>query len=124
MKSTRQQSASLEDYISDQIYADVDGLPIDPTGLPVSLAFVPQDADRTAQVTWAELIALPDAESGTAAWETDSTVTPNRYFIRILASGVGVGGVVELPKDTYDVFAQFIDSPEEPVKRVGRHTVT
>lgn len=112
----REPAQSKAYYRTGPVVALEDGSRVDPTSDAVKFAFIPEATNITSANTWAQLIAISGVKSGTGEWETDSTVTPARYYARILWSGTGGGGTVELAKATYLVRCQITDSPEAPVK--------
>lgn len=56
----------------------------------------------------------------TAQWETDETVTPPVHTVTCLVGGTGTGAVVELPRGSYTAWLRVTESPEVPVREVGR----
>jgi hypothetical protein len=100
-------SASLE-YVYSRVSAKASGAAVNPTGDTVAMAFKQGDAEPTA----------PDFK--TASWETDSTTTPPTYYARCL---VGPGGAATLADGTWTAWIKVTDSPEIPVRRIGKLTV-
>lgn len=70
-----------------------------------------------------------EPESGdwkTAAWYTDSTRSPHRYYAYTLVSGTGNGGTIAKDAGTYDVWLKISDLGSEILveKAAARHTIT
>lgn len=99
-------SSLSTEYVKVPVAATVNGAVIDPTGDPVSMAFM----------------ALGLAPSGgdwkTGSWETIGTTRYARCLVG------PAGGVITLVKDTtYALWLKVTDSPEAPVRRVGQVVV-
>lgn len=95
-------------YVQVPVSAKEAGLPIDPTGDAVTMAFT-----RGA-----------DPESGdwkTASWDTDPTTTPDTYLAQCL---VGPSGAVTLGRGLWDVWVKVIDSPEVVIVPAGQLEVS
>jgi hypothetical protein len=88
------------------------GEPIDPSALPVQLAFPATDA---SPATWVTGSWEPDGPSSFAM--TSAGVRIPLYSARTLV-GPGPGGH-PLPAGSYDVWVQITSSPEIPVRKVG-----
>ncbi|HXF71143.1 MAG TPA: hypothetical protein VNO79_00850, partial [Actinomycetota bacterium] len=52
-----------------------------------------------------------------ASWETDTSVTPNRYYARVLVGGQGTGATIELAPGVYTAWVRITGNPEKPVLR-------
>jgi hypothetical protein len=99
------QSASKE-YVKVPVSAKESGSAVNPTGDTVNMA-VTTAADGDAVTSWA-----------TASWETDSTVSPAKYYARVL---IGPGSNIgQLAIGIYNVFVKITDSPEVPIKYAGQ----
>lgn len=92
-------TASL-DYVKVPITATEAGVAVDPTALPVTMAFL---STATAPVS---------GDFKTASWETVTSTDPDTYWARCL---VGPGGAVTLTAGLYRVYAKVASSPETPV---------
>ena len=101
-------SLDLE-YVRVRVYAETNGVAVDPTADTVEMAFIAGDANPTS----------PDWKA--ASWETDSTTVPATYYARCL---VGTGGTVALAAGLYQVWTRITDSPEVPVKKSGQLQIT
>lgn len=94
-------SVLSKEFVKSRIKAYEDGVPVNPTGDTVEMAFEPYDADPVA-LDWKS-----------AEWETAGDV----YFARCL---VGPGGTVTLTVGLYDVYVRINGSTEIPVLLAGR----
>lgn len=103
-------ASPTKEYIRVAVSATEAGADVDVSALPVSFAFTAIGAE-------------PASWTG-GAWETDATTDPDTYYARILVSGTGGGGGVELADGRYDVWVKVTDNPEVPARRVGRLIVT
>jgi hypothetical protein len=101
-------SLSLE-HVRVRVSAVVNGAPINPTADVVAMAFKQADAEPSG------------GDWKTASWETDATSTPSTYYARCL---VGPSGTVTLADGEWDVWIKVTDSPEVPVRKIGKVTVT
>lgn len=101
-------SLSLE-HVRVRVAATSSGAVVNPTSDTVAMAFKQADAEPSG------------GDWKTASWETDSTQTPAVYYARCL---VGPSGTVTLADGSWDVWIKVTDSPEIPVRRVGRVIVT
>lgn len=99
-------STASTEYVRVNVSALIGGTIHDPTGDPVSMAFIPSSADPTD----------PDWHPGT--WETAGNV-----YKALCLVGPANGGVV-LPDGQYAVWVKVTDSPEVPVLRAGILTMT
>lgn len=101
------QSSLSKEYVRVPVVAYENGELVDPTTDPVFMAFMADPPkEEPANGDWK-----------TAAWEYDGIT----YFARCL---VGPGGTVELEDGTYHVWVKLTDSPEVPVRRVGRLVIS
>lgn len=105
-------SSLTREYVRVSVAARENGVAVNPTGDTVQLAFV-----------------TPGTEPGSsdwraAVWEVDATTSPATYYARCLVSGTGGGGTAELAEGTYAVWLKLTDTPEIPVREVGRLTIT
>lgn len=92
---------SLE-YVKVPVNVKKNGVYVDPTASPVSMAFLTTKA------------ALPDVgDWEQASWENG---LGHKYYIRCL---VGPTGDVALAAGTYWVWIKVEDSPETPIRQVG-----
>jgi hypothetical protein len=101
---TLTQLAVSTEPIQLQVTATSDGLPYDPSGDPVAIAFVPVTSPPSS----------PDPTSmewNTAYWETDSGPA---YWASVLVGPLNGG--VSLAVGTYLVVVKVTDSPAVPVK--------
>lgn len=81
----------------------VNGVPVDPTGDAVALAFMRSGSPASGD--WK-----------TGSWQTDTSTTPSTYWARCW---VGPGGTVQLAAGNYTVHVKITDSPEIPVIKSG-----
>jgi len=88
---------SSKEYVKVPLSGEEGGVPIDPTGLTVEMAFPENGSDPT---TWF-----------TAVVETVTTTTPDTYRVKCL---VGPGGTATLPVGRYRPFVRLTDNPEIP----------
>lgn len=95
-------STSSVEFVRVRVSAIVAGVPVDPTGDPVDMAFI--DGDTAP--------AAPDWHE--ASWETDATTDPPTYYARCL-----VGDAVALAAETWTVWVRITDATETPVRRAG-----
>ncbi|MCC6419178.1 MAG: hypothetical protein IT429_13165 [Gemmataceae bacterium] len=93
---------------------DADGNPIDPTGLPVAFAAV--DAAAVPAGTWAGIVAQA---AGSAAGSWQGPDTAGYDTARVLVSGVGGGGDIELATGDWRMLCQITSTPERPVEDTG-----
>lgn len=61
--------------------------------------------------------AFPNQYEAPTAWTEGEWVPGTTYDARLLVSGVGKGGDVELPAGAYDCWIRVTDNPEIPVRR-------
>jgi hypothetical protein len=95
---------SLE-YVRASVAATEEGVAVDPTGDPLSFAFIPQGDLPTALTTFTA-----------GSWEVDDSDVSNPvYYARIL---VGPGGTVTLAMGEHDIYLKVVDNPEVPVRWV------
>lgn len=91
-------------YVQQQVIAQLDGSPFDPTSLPVEVAFVPQPN-----------YGSPPDPSGdqwnTATWESDAS--PVTYWASVLVGPLNGG--VSLTAGAYQIYVRITSSPEVPV---------
>lgn len=99
-----QLSVLSREYVRVRISATEAGAVVDPTEDPVYMAFLPTG--------W----PVEDGDFVEASWE----VSGSTYYARCL---VGPSGTVTLLAGSYSVWAKVTDSPEAPVRRVGRLTI-
>lgn len=92
-----------KEYVRIPVKAKEAGAVVNPTVLPVAMAFT--DGSDPGSLT-------------TAVWETDATTEPDTYFARILVGGTGSGATIELVRGTYTGWVKITSSPEIPVIRV------
>ena len=97
---------SLE-YIKVPVNVKKNGVYIDPTSSPATMAFL---TSKTAVPT--------GGDWKTADWEPS---LGHKYYIRCL---VGPTGAVELSSGFYWVWIKIEDSPEVPIKQVGSVRIT
>jgi len=96
-------------YVKAPVRVKKQGVPYDPTGDVVAVAFMSGRATPTS------------GDWKTASWETDATTTPSTYFARCL---VGSGGATTLVAGLYEMWVKVTDSPEIPVLVCGPLRVT
>lgn len=108
--STHRVSSTSREYVMVPVSAVESGVAQDPTGDTVEFAAVAPGVEPSA---WTA-----------GSWETDATTDPDTYAARILVSGTGGGGTIELADGTYDLWVRITDSPERPTERVGTLIVT
>jgi hypothetical protein len=101
-------SLSLE-QVRVRVAAVTNGSPVNPTVDTVAMAFKQADAEPAG------------GDWKTATWETDSTTSPPTYYARCL---VGPGGAVTLADGVWAVWVKVTDSPEIPVRKVGKVTIS
>ena len=104
-------SAQSLEYIRVQVSTtDEDGLAVDPTSDPVSLAFVPVGTSVDEDTTFV---------GGT--WEVNDSDPSNRiYYARVL---VGPSGAYEpTAGNVMNVWVSVTDNPEAPIIRAGAVT--
>lgn len=77
------------------------GVPFDPTGDPVAMAFMPQATQAPGSGDWK-----------TAIWATRASDIIFPYAALCL---VGPGGTIELDLGTYYMYVKVTDNPEIPV---------
>lgn len=106
---TRTIPALSTEYVRARVTAKEAGVPVDPTGDDVEMAFVAAGSEPTA----------PDWLTG--GWETDASVSPVAYKARV---AVGPDGDITLPAGRYTAWVRIHDLPEVPVRRVGLLVVT
>lgn len=94
---------------------DDTGDPIDPTSLPVAFAAV--DTALGPANTWAGIVVQAE-DSGAGDWQGPDQA--GYYTARILVSGPGGGGTLEVPVGTWRMMAQITSTPERPVEETGR----
>lgn len=105
-------SALTTEYIRVPVALLNSGEPVDPSSLPVQLAFPATDASPS---TWATGSWEPDGPSSFAM--TSAGVRIPLYSARTLV-GPGPGGT-PLTAGSYDVWVKITSTPEIPVRRVG-----
>jgi hypothetical protein len=95
---------SLE-YVRAPVRALKNGVPFDPTGDTVQLAFLPTGSSPTS------------GDWKTSSWEVGAAGTQSAtYFARCL---VGPGGAITLALGVYVVWVKVTDAPEVPVLQAG-----
>lgn len=99
------QSALSTEYIRVPVSARNNSSDVDPTTDVAQMAFVPA-GESPASGDWKS-----------ASWETDTSTTPDTYYVRALVGPTG--GVVTLSAALWDVFIKIGDNPETPVIRTG-----
>ena len=102
-------SSLSKEYVRVRVYAETNGVAVNPTADTVEMAFISGDTEPTS----------PDWKA--ASWETDTTTEPDTYYARCL---VGPGGTVTLADGLYQVWVRVTDSPEIPVKKSGELRIT
>ena len=95
-------------YVIVPVRAYSGGVPYNPTGLTVQMAFI-SGWGKPADEDWND-----------ASWSSSSTV--NGYYQAQCLVGPGAGGVV-LATGTYDVWTQVTGSPEVPIQVSGTLTI-
>lgn len=90
---------------------DETGQVVDPTALPVNFAAVPLSTDLTSAVSWPDIVAAATA-SAAGSWAGPDE--SGYWQARVVVSGPTGAGQVKLPKGTYAVYVQVVDSPEQP----------
>jgi len=96
-------SAASKQYILVAIEGRDDNGVLDPTSLPVEMAFLPQDTTPDEDTTW-----------HTGSWVTViQSNLPNIYKGRVLIGPDG--GVVTLTPGSWDVWVKVTHAVEEPV---------
>jgi hypothetical protein len=92
-------------YYKVPVSATYEGASVNPTGLPVSFAFVPQATQIPQSADWI-----------TGSWETiaDSLLFP--YSARCL---VGPAGAITLSTGVYVAYIKIVGDPETDVEIVG-----
>lgn len=101
-------SSLSKEYVRVGVAAKEAGVAVNPTADVVQMAFVAPGAEPAG------------GDWQTASWETDQSTEPDSYFARCL---VGPGAVV-LAEGTWAVWLKVTDSPEVPVREVGRLIIT
>ncbi len=109
MTAAHEVSSLSDEFVRVRVDAIASGVQVDPTGDVVRFAFL---ATKTAEPTG------PDWNAG--SWETDNSGPDPVYYARVL---VGPSGVV-LTDGLYYGWVEIQDSPETPVRRIGRLVVT
>lgn len=103
--ATLKVSSLSTEYIRVSVSVTKAGIPFDPTGDTVQMAF-----------------PLPNVEPVLADWKASSwESTGGNYWARCL---VGPSGTVTLADGNYDVWVKITDSPEIPVRKVGSLSIT
>lgn len=93
---------------------DADGTAIDPTGMAVEFAAVALDTPPGA--SWAAILAQAEG-SATGSWAGPDD--GGYYTARVLLSGTGGGGDIEVPAGTWSMLARITATPELPVETTG-----
>lgn len=94
-------SSRTNEYVRVPVSATEDGVDVDPTNDTVEFA-APAVGDEPT--VWVE-----------GEWETST----DRIWARILVSGTGGGGTLEIADGTWDLWIRITDSPETPARKVG-----
>lgn len=103
-----QMSSLSSEFIRSRVSAIEAGVAVDPTSDVVGFAF--------------ELLAVTEPASfTTGTWETDSSGPDPVYYARIQ---IGPGGDIVLANGEYYGWLKITDSPEIPVRRIGRLRIT
>lgn len=97
------------EYVRVRVDAYANGAKINPTADTVEMAFKAAGTDPTS------------GDWKTASWDTDNSGSSPIYHAQCL---VGPGGTIALSAAAYIIWLRITDSPEQPVKRVGRLVVT
>ncbi len=97
------------EYVLVPISATKLGVPYNPTGDVVQMAFMPNTAQQPGLSDWM-----------TASWDTDSANIIYPYSVKCL---VGPSGVINLVTGTYVIFVKITDNPETPVLVAGQLVV-
>ena len=104
-------SASSIEYVKVPVAAIVNGAAIDPSTDVVALAFVAGGNSADPPSTWHtgswEDLLVPDVETGAT------------HAARVLV-GTTTGGGVVLAAGSFGVWVKVTDSPEVPIRYVGR----
>lgn len=103
------QSSLADEYVRVRVSATLEGNLVDPTFDSVQMAFMQAGAEP-AGGDWSD-----------AVWEVDQTTDPATYFAQCL---VGPSADVTLADGEYAIWLKVIDSPESPVRNVGRLVIT
>lgn len=101
-------SSLSTEYVRVPVAAEDQGVPVNPTGATVEMAFPAEGVDPVTD-DWQA-----------AAWETVATTTPDTYLARVL---VGTGDL-NLAAGNYDVWVRVTSSPETVVHRAGWLRIT
>jgi hypothetical protein len=96
------------EYIRVRVSAIGSGEPVNPTTVPVSMAFM-EDGVEPGSSDW-----------NAGIWDTDATTDPPTYYALCL---IGPGGVV-LGDGQYRVWTRVEDTPENAARPAGRLVVT
>lgn len=94
---------------------DEDGVPIDPQATPVEFAAL--DPRVTVPPVWSDVVTAAEA-SATGGWQGPDP-SGELWTARVLVSGPGGGGALELDPGTYRIVAQITSVPERPVENTG-----
>ena len=92
-------------YYKVPVSATYEGAPVNPTGLPVSFAFMPQAAQVPQSGDWV-----------TGSWET---VTGNLIYPYSARCLIGPSGAITLGTGDYVAYVKIVNSPETDVEIVG-----
>lgn len=104
--------AASEEFIAWSVRpTDETGTPVDPHLLPVNFAAVPLSTDLTSAVSWPDIVAAATA-SAAGSWAGPDE--SGYWQARVVVSGTAGSGQIRLPKGTYRVYVQVVDSPEKP----------
>lgn len=101
-------AVSLE-YVRVPVLALVGGVPVNPVGDTVRMAFLSLETSTPSSGDWQ-----------TASWDTAPT-TGGRYLAQCL---VGPGGTITLTAGTWWVWIKITDTPEVPIRQAGFIVVT
>jgi hypothetical protein len=65
----------------------------------------------------------PDTRPGDLDWKAADYVDDGKIWARLLVSGTGAGGTVELAVGDWQCWVRITDTPERPVRRPGIVTI-
>jgi hypothetical protein len=93
-------------YVFVPVAATRSGLPYNPTGDPVQMAFMPTATQVPANTDWVS-----------ASWDTDTASVLYPYSVKCL---VGPSGVINPGIGRYIMYLKITDNPETPVLIAGQ----
>lgn len=91
-----------KEFIRIPVAAKEAGVVVNPTALPVSLAFKSSGP-------------LAGGDFTAASWETDAVTEPDTYFARATVGGPTSGATFALAEGLYRCYVKITGSPEVPV---------